>query len=160
VNREALRTRRANGKSDSIDAENAARSVLAGQTKAIPKTADGHAEMIRQVKIARDTAVKARTVAMITVKTIIVNAPAELRESLAGLTDKASIDRCVGFRPGAIESTTASAKHTLRSLARRWLFLNNDVRDDDSILRASSPSRPRRRCSTASASAPTPQQRC
>jgi hypothetical protein len=32
--------------------------VLAGQSNATPKTADGHAEMIRQVKIARDTAVK------------------------------------------------------------------------------------------------------
>ena len=47
VNRGDRRTRRAAGKSDTIDAEVAARSVLAGQSTAIPKTADGAVEMIR-----------------------------------------------------------------------------------------------------------------
>lgn len=136
VNREDRRSRRANGKSDTLDAETAARSVLAGVSSAIPKLADGHAEMIRQVKIARDTAVKARTTAVITLKTIVVNAPAELRESLDALAgDKALIDRCAGFRPGVIDSTTASAKHTLRALAKRWLFLNDEIGEHDKILR-------------------------
>jgi transposase len=135
VNREDRRTRRANGKSDTIDAETAARSVLAGQSNAVPKTADGHAEMIRQVKIARDTAVKARTTAIITLKTIIVNAPAALRESVASLGDKALIDRCGGFRRSSIDTPTAAAKHTLRALARRWLFLNDEIHDHDIVLR-------------------------
>ena len=47
VNRGDRRTRRADGKSDTIDAEVAARSVLAGQSTAIPKTADGAVEMMR-----------------------------------------------------------------------------------------------------------------
>ena len=68
VNRSDRRLRRAAGKSDTIDAEAAARSVLAGQSTAIPKTADGAVEMMRLLKIARDTAVKARTTAMITLK--------------------------------------------------------------------------------------------
>ena len=61
VNRGDRRTRRTAGKSDTIDAEVAARSVLSGQSTATPKTADGVVEMMRQLKIARDTAVKART---------------------------------------------------------------------------------------------------
>lgn len=134
VNRGDRRARRANGKSDTLDAELAARSVLAGQSAATPKTADGAVEMMRQLKIARDTAVKARTSAIISLKQIIVNAPAELRESLAGLADKALIDRCAGFRPGQMDSTTASAKHTLRALARRWLLLNDEVHDHDRHL--------------------------
>ena len=76
VNRGDRRTRRAAGKSDTIDAEVAARSLLAGQSTAIPKTADGAVEMIRQLKITRDTAMKARTTAMNTLKQIIVQAPA------------------------------------------------------------------------------------
>ena len=68
VNRGDRRTRRAAGKSDTLDAEVAARSVLAGQSTAIPKTADGAVEMMRQLKITRDTAVKARTTAMNTLK--------------------------------------------------------------------------------------------
>lgn len=55
------RSRRANGKSDTLDAENAARSVFAGFATATPKTADGAAEMIRQLKIAHDPAVADQT---------------------------------------------------------------------------------------------------
>jgi transposase len=134
VNRGDRRTRRANGKSDTLDAEAAARAVLAGTATAVPKTADGHAEMIRQVKVARDTAVKARTSAMITLKQIVVNAPAELREQLTPLGDKALLARCAGLRAGRVTDTTSAAKHTLRALARRWKELHAEVTDHDRIL--------------------------
>jgi transposase len=75
VNRGNRQARRANGKSDTADAEMAARQVLAGVAKAIPKAADGQVEMIRHIKVARDTAVKARTTAMITLKQVVVNTP-------------------------------------------------------------------------------------
>jgi len=68
VNRGDRRTRRQNGKSDTVDAEMAARAVLAGVATSIPKTGDGLAEMIRQTKVARDTARKGRTSAIITLK--------------------------------------------------------------------------------------------
>ena len=45
--------RRLSGKSDTIDAEHAARQVLAGKATAQPKLADGIVEAIRLVKIAR-----------------------------------------------------------------------------------------------------------
>ena len=61
VNRADRRARRNNGKSDSGDAEAAARAVLSGQATAVPKSADGVVEMIRQLKVARDTARKAKT---------------------------------------------------------------------------------------------------
>ena len=134
VNRADRRMRRANGKSDTVDAEAAARSVLAGTATAIPKTADGHAEMIRQVKVARDTAVKARSSAIITLKQIIVNAPPALRELLAPLADKALIDRCAGLRPGRVVDPTTAAKHTLRTLARRWLALHREIVGHDKVL--------------------------
>ena len=90
VNRVDRRLRRAAGKSDTIDAEAAARAVLAGQATArSPKTADGAVEMMRQLKVARDSAVKARTTAMSTLQQILVNAPPVLREPLQALTDRA-----------------------------------------------------------------------
>ena len=58
VNHCDRRKRRNLGKSDTLDADTAARSVLAGISTAIPKSADGAAEMVRQIKIARDTAVE------------------------------------------------------------------------------------------------------
>ena len=45
------------GKSDSLDAESAARSVLNGQATASAKAQTGSSEMIRHLKIARDSAV-------------------------------------------------------------------------------------------------------
>ena len=111
-----------------------ARSVLAGQSTAIPKTADGVVEMMRQLKITRDTAVKARTTAMNTLKQIIVHAPPELREALHDLTDHGLLTRCAGLRPGPIDTPTASAKHTLRALARRWIALSEEIAIHDQHL--------------------------
>jgi transposase len=129
------RTRRNNGKSDTLDAETAARSVLAGIATAVPKTADGAAEMVRQIKVARDTAVKAKTAAIITLKTLIVNAPGELREALEPLTDRKLIDRCARLLPGGtIADTTASTKHALRALATRWLALSTEIEAHDGVL--------------------------
>ena len=104
-----------------------ARSVLAGQSTATPKTADGAVEMMRQLKVARDTAVKARTTAMITLKQIVVHAPPPLREALHALPDHGLLTRCAGLRPGPLDTPTAAAKHTLRALARRWTALAEEI---------------------------------
>ena len=134
VNRGDRRTSRIAGKSDTVDAETAARSVLAGQSTAIPKTADGAVEMMRHLKVARLTAVKARTSAMITLKQIGVTAPPELRETLHPLADQALLKRCRGWRCGTIDTPTASAKYTLRALARRWFALSVEIVDHDRHL--------------------------
>jgi hypothetical protein len=125
------RKRRNNGKSDTLDAESAARSVLAGLATAVPKSADGAAEMVRQIKVARDTAVKAKSAAIIALKTLLVNAPCELRESLQPLTDRKLIDRCARLLPGVLDDTTASTKHALRALATRWLSLAGEIDTHD-----------------------------
>lgn len=57
--------RHRHGKTDHFDAEGAARAVLGGQATALPKAGTGEVEMIRHLKVARDTAVKARTQAML-----------------------------------------------------------------------------------------------
>jgi len=123
------------GKSDSLDAEGAARSVLAGQAIAQPKTQTGSAEMIRHIKIARDTAVKCRSQAMVTLKTLIINAPASLRDTLDQIGGKIALIRYIAaLRPGAITSTIASAKTALRALAQRWLALHEEIQTHDKAL--------------------------
>ena len=159
VNRGDRRSRQANGKSDTADAEAAARAVLAGTATTIPKSADGLAEMIRHTKVARDTARKGRTSAIITLKALIVNAPAELRESLDDLPDKSLIDRCAAFRPRGKDDTTSSAKCALRSLARRWLYLDEESGPTTSCWTRSQPKHPQH-CTRATASAPTPPLSC
>jgi transposase len=134
VMRTDRRDRRLRGKSDTLDAENAARAVLAGQATAIPKSADGAVEMIRQVKVAKDVAVKARTAAMISLKQVLVNAPPELREELQPLSKMALINRCAGLRPGPVTSILASSKYTLRAIARRWQQLNLEISAHEKVL--------------------------
>ena len=48
-------------KSDPSDAERAARAVLAGEASGVPKSGDGRVEMIRALRAARRSAIKART---------------------------------------------------------------------------------------------------
>jgi transposase len=136
VNRPDRRERRMNGKSDVLDAENAARAVLSGRATAMPKAADGEIEMLRQIKIAKDTAVKARTQAMVTLKTLVVTAPPELREELDGLPKMALIERCAGLRPGPMITTLAATKHALRGLARRWQQLQVEIKEHERHLAA------------------------
>ncbi len=128
------RDRRERGKSDPIDAENAARAVLAGTATGVPKTADGTSEVIREIKIARDTAVKSKTQAVITLKTLVVTAPDELRQELQALTKAKLRDRCAALRPGKVDTPLAAAKHAIRSLARRWQHLEAEIKEHDQLL--------------------------
>lgn len=73
--------------------------------------------MIRQIKIAKDLAVKGRSAAIICLKTIIVTAEPDLREQLQSLPRMALIERCAGLRPGAVTSVLAATKYTLRATA-------------------------------------------
>lgn len=120
---------------DSLDAESAARSVLNGQATAIAKTQTGSSEMIRHLKVARDSAVKARSQAMITLKSLIVNAPAELRDMLDGIRGRVALVRHVAaWRPGEITTPTASARTAMRAIARRWLALHEEINVHDQEL--------------------------
>ena len=129
VNRPDRSTRYRKGKSDPTDAEMAARAVLSGVANATPKSGEGEIEMIRMLKTAKDSAVKARTQAINQMKALVVTAPAQLRETLSDLTTSALTTRCKCFRPGRLKDPAAAAKYTLRSLACRYLQLDREIRD-------------------------------
>ena len=83
VNQPHAHTRRRIGKSDPIDAEMAARLALAGKATVVPKQTDGIVEAIRMLRLARDSAVKSRTAAIIQVRDLIITAPQPLRDQLS-----------------------------------------------------------------------------
>jgi len=123
------RLRRVDGKSDTLDAENAARSVLAGFATVVPKTADGEVEMIRQLKIAHDSAVTERSAAMVTMKAMLVHANDELRRETNRLTQIKLARYLAAFRPRALATPEDALRHALRSLARRWQHLDAEAKD-------------------------------
>jgi len=136
VTRPSRRARRHLGKSDTIDAETAARMVLAGEATATPKRGDGIVEAIRVLQIARRSAIKARTQAGQQIRSLIVTAPDELHNELARLTVKRQVERCARMRLSEGSRADGSTKRALRSLARRWQQLDREVRELDRELYA------------------------
>jgi transposase len=130
VNRPARKgERRLSGKSDVIDAEHAAREVLAGRAKTTPKVASGSIESIRLVRIARNTAVKANTSAMIALKATLVTAEDALRAELEPLSDYKLILACAALPPSTdLSDPKGAMSHVLASLAKRWLELHEEIK--------------------------------
>ena len=122
------------GKSDRTDAEMAARAVLAGVVGTAPKSGEGEVDILRMLKIARDSAVKARTQAVNQMKALVVTAPAGLRERLDNLAISDLVARCNGFRPGRPDNHTAAVKYALRSLASRYRHLSGESQDLEAEL--------------------------
>lgn len=135
--------RRLAGKSDLVDAEHAAREVLSGGATSVPKRADGAAETLRLIKVARDPAVKARTQAMNLLRAALVTSPDELRAGLKGLTPGRLIAACAELPEGPPTDPASASVYALRSLATRWLALDAEVREHtrhlERILEESAP---------------------
>ena len=84
VNQPDKATRRRRGKTDTVDAEAAARAVLSGRATASAKAGDGPVEMVRMFKLAKASAIKSRTQAINQLKAVLVGADPQLRDSCPG----------------------------------------------------------------------------
>jgi transposase len=137
VNQPHAHTRRRRGKSDPIDAEMAARLALAGKATTVPKQTDGIVESIRQLRVARNSAVKSRSAALVQLDGLIITAPQELRDQLSDrktLRGKGSL--CRRLRPSIydLRSPSQAAKFALRSIAQRIAALDNEIANLDRHL--------------------------
>ena len=144
VDRPDRRLRRQRGKDDVTDAEGAARSVLSGQATGIPKSADGNVEMIRVLKVARRSAMRAKIATINQVHALVVSAPDDLREAFEGLTTLAKVRKAAALRPGPMLGTVEDAtKLALKKLARRYLELVDEIDELDihltRLVRATAP---------------------
>jgi transposase len=129
VNQPDKAARRRRGKSDDIDAEAAARAVLSGRATAAAKTGDGRVEIVRLFKLAEGSAIKSRPQAINQPKSVLVCADAELRESLAGLSNPKLFQQCATLAESEISGPAGAAHHTLRLLARRIRNLTEEIND-------------------------------
>jgi transposase len=136
VDRPDRSDRRRRGKDDTIDAENAAHAALAGRRVITPKTRDGMVESLRVLRVARSTAVKARRVALQMLRTQIISAPEELRDQLRNLTRMQLIRTCAAWRPDttAFRDPVAATRIAIKSLARRYLELHDEIADLDDLI--------------------------
>ena len=135
INRPNRQTRRRRGKSDPIDAEAAARAVLAGEARCAAKTDTEAVGIIKALRVARRSALKARTQATNQMKGLLVSAPAPLREELRTLSLPKLIIHAAAFRQGSVTTSTAANKLALRSLAGRCQALSSEIEVLDDELR-------------------------
>ena len=135
VERPKRRHLRRRGKSDSRDAEAAARAVLAGETAGVPKSGDGRVEMVRVLRTARRSAVKARSQAANQLRGVLVTAPEAMRHRLRGLSTKELVAAAARFRPGDDpEDVDEATRFALRSVARRYHYLSEEIAELDAQL--------------------------
>jgi transposase len=118
--------RRGRLKSDLLDAELAARSLIAGERGAHPRLGP-ETQALRALLVAREGAVSARTAALNELRALLLTAPPEVRERLQPLSRGALLAACSRLRPGASASERAALLLALRSLARRVLHLREEA---------------------------------
>lgn len=136
VDRPDRKARRFEGKSDPIDAEAAARAVLSGRATGTPKSSDGPAEAIRPLEIVCRGSVKDRTRATNQFKSLIVTAPAELREHLQGVSFTRQLKLARRFRNDDPDPVTSHLRFALKQLARKIAFLNNQIDELEQRMQA------------------------
>jgi transposase len=135
VERPKRRHLKRNGKSDPKDAEAAARAILAGEAAGEPKSADGQVEMIRVLRAARCSAVKARSQAANQLQALRVTAPQRLQRRLCGLSTSELVATAARFRPGNDpDGVEMATRFALRSMARRHEALSEEIAELDAQL--------------------------
>jgi len=136
VDRPNRQVRRRRGKSDTIDAEEAARAVISGRATTVPKAQTGAVEAIRQLRIARRGAIRSRTRALNQLAALIDTAPDALRRELRDLSPTQRVRAAARLRPGPLHSLTAATKIALVSFAKRVEYLADEIAALDEHLTA------------------------
>lgn len=128
VDRPDRAERRRRGKSDTIDAEAAARAVLSGRASGTPKSGNGLVEAIRAWWIVYGSAVKDRTAAINRFHSLTVTAPADLRAELQQIAKQRRTATVAGWRTRVADDVvTAATRQALVELARRVCSLDEQA---------------------------------
>lgn len=125
--------RRREGKSDPLDAYQAAHAVLSGRATAAAKTADIAA--LRALHNARRSAVKARAAAQVQIGQQLITSPSAIREKYRALATGRLIPALARCRPGTREDVEERVVLTaLKSLAERHQQLSQEITKLDAEL--------------------------
>jgi transposase len=130
--------RRRRGKNDDYDAESAAHAAFAKRHTVTPRSRDGMVESLRVLRVCRKTAVQARRIALQMIQMTIVCAPDKIREPLRSMTRMQLIRTLAAWRPDltAYRQVEEAYRISLKSLARRYLELHDEVADLDDMIEA------------------------
>jgi len=144
VDRPNRQERRRNGKSDELDAIEAARAVVSGRARGHAKSGIGNVEGLRALLVAKRSARSIRIRTSGQLRHLVVTAPDDLRVRLSGLTTKSLIAQAGGLRPGiGGDPVRHATKTAIVTLARRVQAINAEIaaldRQLEVLVRATGP---------------------
>jgi transposase len=135
VDRPNRQVRRQQGKSDTVDAVEAGRAVLSGRASGVAKTADGNAEAMRALLVAKRCGREARITCLNQLRHLGFCAPDELRERFRDVPGARLAEAAAALRPRADSDPVLYAtKLAMRTLGRRVLTLGEDSEALDAVL--------------------------
>jgi transposase len=135
VDRHNRQDRRRQGKSDPIDAVQAARAALSGSAHGRAKSRDGAVEAIRVLVVAKRSARQARVKALTQMRQLTFTAPDQLQCRIKGLPGPQFIAAAKGLRPTrSADPVTVATKASLSSLAHRIGELDDEIAQLDARI--------------------------
>lgn len=137
VDRPNRQARRRSGKSDPLDAIEAARAVLSGRACGAAKSRDGNVEAIRVLVVAKRSARSAKIQTLNQIRHLSFTAPDQLRQRLAGVSRQQLAARAAALRPptvGSADPVITATRTALRILGRRVVALDAEKARIDALL--------------------------
>ena len=134
VDRPNRQARRAQGKSDPADAVEAARAALSGRAHGLGKSADGAAEAMRVLLVAKRSARETRIKALNQIRHLSFTAPDELRERFRAIPRSSLASHGAALRPRLGDPVLHATKVSMSTLGRRVLALEDDDARMDALL--------------------------
>ena len=144
VDRPSRQARRSHGKSDTVDAVEAARAALSGRAKGVAKSADGNMEAIRVLLVASRSGRETRIRLLNQLRHLGFTAPDELRERFRDVPAGFVAESAAALRANRNgDSVLYATKLAMQLLGRRVLAIDTDcARLDDelaALVRAAAP---------------------
>jgi transposase len=135
VDRPNRQERRRKGKTDIVDAIEAARAAQGERELGAAKTRDGNVEAIRALVVAKRSAKSTKIKTLNQIRHLGFTAPEEIRQSLQGLTALMVARRAAAMRPRpGSDPVVHATKTALQALGRRVLALDAETAGIDRLL--------------------------
>jgi transposase len=135
VDRPNRQARRRQGKSDTVDAIEAARAAQADRHLGQAKTRDGNVEAIRALVVAKRSAKSTKIKSLNQIRHLGFTGPEDIRQSRQGLSPHMVAVKAASMRPRAgTDTVTLATKTALAVLGRRVLAIDAETDKIDQLL--------------------------
>ncbi|CAB4575241.1 MAG: transposase [Actinobacteria bacterium] len=142
IDRPNRQQRRRQGKSDQLDAVEAARGALSGRCSGVAKSSDGQIEALRALMVVKRSARANRIRTVVQLRYLMFTAPDELRQRFAGATPARMVKEAARLRPSG-DPVMHATKTAAIALSRRVQALDAEIAAVDEqiepIVKASGP---------------------